>query len=183
MTYISKDETLFFFLKLLLICLVTCRVAKGKAPDGKLYVYLDRKGCVSVQSQEPCPVFWQLNTFRAKVYKQTNMIVAATINAYNVFGLNDDCLQALKNSLCSQVGPKCSTVDDTSDFANTTALCEDVYGFCPGMLVDLLKEMDFCQTFITGKQPNVAACVAPSEPITGVCPQPKFKVSLKMITM
>ena len=179
MAYISKDRTLFSLSTFLLICLSTCDIVKRKAPDGQLYVFSDRKGCVSVQSQTPCPVSWQLNTFLAKNYKQNNEIVAVEIKKFRNIGLDDDCVQALQKSLCPQVAPRCSTVDDTSDYGDKTTLCNDVYSSCPPSIVVGLKKNGFCQSLKTGKQQNSPACVAPSTPVIGVCPQPQFKVSVE----
>ena len=180
MAYISKGRSLFSLSTFLLICLSTCDIVKRKAPDGQLYVFSDRKGCVSVQSQMPCTVSGQLNTYLAKTYSQSNNVVASQIQLYKRLGLDNNCVQALQKSLCSQVAPKCSTIDDTSDYGDTKALCNDVYSSCPKNIVDALKN-GFCQSMKTGKQPNSPACVAPSTPVTGVCPQPQFKVSVQDI--
>ena len=183
MAYISKDRTLVslstFFL---LLCSSTCDIVKRKAPDGQLYVFSDRKGCVSVQSQTPCTVSWQLNTLIAKSYNLSNNVVALQIQSYKNLGLDNDCVQALQKSLCSQVVPKCSTVDDTSDYGDTKTMCDDVYSSCPKYIVDAFKN-GFCQSAKTGKQPNSPACVAPSTRVTGVCPQPEFKVSVHIFTL
>ena len=181
MAYISKGRTLFSLSTFLLICLSTCDIVKRKAPDGQLYVFSDRKGCVSVKSQMPCTVSGQLNTYLAKTYNQSNNAVASQIQLYKRLGLDNNCVQALQKSLCSQVAPKCSTIDDTSDYGDTKALCNDVYSSCPKNIVDALKKNGFCQSMKTGKQPNSPACVAPSTPVTGVCPQPQFKVSVQDI--
>ena len=182
MAYISKSRTLSLLSTLLfLVCLSTCNVVKRKAPDGQLYVFSNRKGCVSVQSQEPCTVSWQLNNYRATIYKQVNEIVASEMKIYRSLGLDVDCLEALRNTLCSQSTPRCSTADDTSDYGDKTTLCNDVYSSCPQNVVDSLKKNNFCQSLKTGKNPNSAACVAPSTSITGVCPQPQFKVSVKSL--
>ena len=180
MTYISKGRTLSLLSTLLfLVCLSTCNVVKRKAPDGQMYVFSNRKGCVSVQSQEPCTVSWQLNNYQAKIYKQVNGVVVFLMKLYRSQGLDVDCLEALQNTLCSQYAPRCSTADDTSDYGDKTTLCNDVYSSCPQNVEDRLKESNFCQSLKTGKNPNSAACVAPSTSITGVCPQPQFKVSVK----
>ena len=52
--------------------------------------------------------------------------------------------------------------------------------FLPTNVWGSFKELDFCQILRTGKESNVAACVAPPKSITGVCPQAKFKVSVKI---
>ena len=179
MAFISKGRSLFLLSTFLLICLSTCDIVKRKAPDGQLYVFSDRKGCVSVQSQMPCTVSWQLNTYLAKTYNQSNNAVALQIKLYRELGLDNNCIQALQKSLCSQVAPNCSTVNDTSDYGDTKTLCDDVYSSCPQGTVDGLKDEDFCQSLKTGKQPNSPACIAPLKPVTGVCPQPQFKVSVK----
>ena len=179
MAYISKGRTLFSLSTFLLICLSTCDIVKRKAPDGQLYVFSDRKGCVSVESQTPCTVSWQLNTYLAKTYNQSNNAVTSQTQLYKRLGLDNACVQALQKSLCSQVAPKCSTIDDTSDYGDTKALCDDVYSSCRKNVVDALKKNGLCQLVITGKQPNSPACVAPSTRVTGVCPQPQFKVSVK----
>ena len=179
MAFISKGRTLFSLSTFLLICLSTCDIVKRKAPDGQLYVFSDRKGCVSVQSQTPCTVSWQLNNYFAKTYKQTNEIAATQTKLFRNLGVDSDCVQALQKILCSQVTPKCSTVDDTSDYGDTKTLCNDVYSSCPKNVVDALKKNGLCQLVITGKQPNSPACVAPSTRVTGVCPQPQFKVSVQ----
>ena len=41
-------------------------IVKRKAPEGQLYVFSKIKGCVTVKSEEPCPLTWQLNPFLAK---------------------------------------------------------------------------------------------------------------------
>ena len=183
MAYISNGRTLSLLSTFLFICLSTCDIVKRKAPDGQLYVFSDRKGCVSVQSQTPCTVAWQLSKQRAKIYERTNNVVALQTKLYRNLGyrLDNDCVQALQKSLCSQVVPKCSTIDDTSDYGDTKTLCDDVYFSCPQSIVDGLKKNDYCQSLKTGKQPNSPACVAPSTPVTGVCPQPQFKVSVQDI--
>ena len=181
MAYISKGLTLFLLSTFLLICLSTCYIVKRKAPDGQLYVFSNRKGCVSVQSQMPCTVSWQLNAHLAKTYDQSNKVVASQIQLYRNFGLDNNCIQALQKSLCSQATPKCSTVDDTSEYGDTTTLCNDVYSSCPQSIVDGLKKNNFCQSLKTGKTPNNPACVAPLTPVAGVCPQPQFKVSVENI--
>ena len=180
MTYISKGRTLSLLSTLLLlVCLSRCDIVKRKAPDGQLYVFSERKGCVSVQSQEPCTVSWQLNNYLATIYKQSSDIVASQMKLYKSLGLEDDCLEALQNTLCSQYAPRCSPADDTSDYGDKTTLCNDVYSSCPQNIADSLKKNNFCQSLKTGKNPNRAACVAPSTSITGVCPQPQFKVSVE----
>ena len=179
MAYTSKGRTLFSLSTFLLICLSTCDIVKRKAPDGQLYVFSGRKGCVSVQSQTPCTVSWQLNNYLAKIYKQANEIVATEIKIFRELKSDTNCLQALQKSLCSQVAPKCSTADDTSDYGDGKTLCDDVYSSCPRSIVDGLKKKRFCQSLKMGKQPNSPACVAPSTPVTGICPQPQFKVSVQ----
>lgn len=178
MIYHSKRRTLFFLLNLMLICLSTCDVVKRKAPDGKLYVFSDRKGCVSVQSEEPCTLSWQLNPYVAKTYKQANEIIASTIQLYKHFGIADKCVQAVKKSVCSQVIPKCSGINGASDYGDTSKLCKEVFTSCPQRLVRILKN-NICQgrSWKTGKQP-LASCVSPSAVIDGVCPQPEFKVGI-----
>ena len=179
MACISKGRILFLLSMFLLICLSTCDIVKRKAPDGQLYVFSDRKGCLSVQSQMPCTVSWQLNIYLAKTYNQSCNAVASQIQLYKRLGLDNNCVQALQKSLCSQVVPNCSTINDTSDYGDTKILCDDVYSSCPKNIVDGLKKNGFCQSMKTGKQTNSPACVAPSTRVPGVCPQPEFKVSVQ----
>jgi hypothetical protein len=181
MTAISaKGTTMFLLSMLLVICLSTCHsIVKRKAPDGQLYVFSDREGCESVQSQAPCTVSWQLNSYLAKGYNQRNKIVASTIQIYKDAGYDSSCRQALQKTLCSQGIPKCSTVDGTRDYGDVQKLCDEVYRFCPQVVVDILKKARFCQGLKTGKHSN-GPCVAPSTPVTGACPQPKFKVSINI---
>ena len=87
MAYISIGRTLSLLSTFLFICLSTCDIVKKKAPDGQLYVFSDRKGCVSVQSQTPCTVAWQLSNQRAKTYEQTNNVVASQTKLYRNLGL------------------------------------------------------------------------------------------------
>ena len=118
-------------------------------------------------------ITWQKST--------SNDIVASLMKIYRSLGLEDDCLEALQNTFCSQYAPRCSPADDTSDYGDKTTLCNDVYSSCPQNIVDRLKKNNFCQSLKTGKNPNTAACVAPSTSVTGVCPQPQFKVSVKSL--
>ena len=153
MTYISKGRTLFLLSTLLfLVCQSRCDIVKRKAPDGQMYVFSNRKGCVSVRSQEPCTVSWQLNNYLATIYKQSNDIVASLMKLYRSLELEDDCLEALQNTLCSQYAPRCSTEDDTCDYGDKTTLCNDVYSSCPQNIVDGLKKNNFCQSLKTGMQ-------------------------------
>jgi hypothetical protein len=170
---------MFLLSMVLVICLSTCHIVKRKAPDGQLYVISDRKGCESVQSQAPCTVTWKLNSDKARVYKQLNELVALVIKLYNVTGHTSICIQVVQKSLCSQIIPKCSAVDGTRDYGNTQEQCEEAYRVCQDDVVARLKNGSFCQRLKTGKHP-ISRCVAPSTPVTGACPQPKFKVSINI---
>ena len=154
MAYISEGRTLFSLSTFLLICLSICDIVKRKAPDGQLYVFSDRKGCVSVQSQTPCTVSWHLNNYLAKTYNQSNNAVASLTLSYKSLGSDNACVQALQKILCSHVTSKCSTIADTSDYGDTKTLCNDVYSYCPKNVVDALKKNGLCQLVITGKQPR-----------------------------
>ena len=179
-------KSLLFLLSVsLIISLSTCHVKKREAPDGKLYVYIsDRKGCESVQSQNPCAVSWKLHKIFAKVYKLLNKNVESEnqrINGSN--SLSNNCLRVIQNALCSQIAPKCSIEEDSHDYGDTSILCDDVYRSCSVEFVNRLKNEGFCKKLKTGKHPNSPACVAPTTPVTGVCPQPKFKVSTNIFSI
>ena len=58
--------------------------------------------------------------------------------------------------------------------------CAKMFTFFAHECLGFFQKLDFCQILTTGKEPNFAACVAPPKSITGVCPQAKFKVSVKI---
>ncbi|XP_046857538.1 uncharacterized protein LOC124450933 [Xenia sp. Carnegie-2017] len=171
-----KEIISFLLLQSLLINFSLCYIVKRKAPEGKLYVFLKREGCVSVQSGSPCTLNWKLNPYIAKVYTQKNKVVSHALNLYTQLGVSSLCRDAVKEALCSQVTPRCSESDYSRDYGDVTRLCNNVYSRCPSDLVNDLKNQKFCKNFKKGRHSN-GQCVANTAPISGACPQPKYKMT------
>ncbi|XP_046857005.1 uncharacterized protein LOC124450392 [Xenia sp. Carnegie-2017] len=180
MAHSYKEIILLFLLQTLLIDVSLCNIVKRKAPDGKLYVFSKREGCVSVQSASPCTLNWTLNTYIAKVYQQRNDIVSQALNFYRQTGYLFPCINALKEALCSQVTPRCSESDYSRNYGDVNRLCNKVYSRCPSTLVDSLMKNNFCPKLIKGKRSN-SRCVANNAYVRGVCPQPMFKMPAEFL--
>lgn len=166
-----------FFLLLFLIQLhygsARHSAVKRKAPDGQLYLFSRRQGCVSVSSLEPCTLSGPLNPYFAKFYKPKNQVIKMAFKLYNdLYG--EECSSAIENALCTQVTPRCFE-DGSQDFGNAKATCEETYDSCPSTISNALKQQRFCVKMKTGKLPK-RECVTLSRPIGGACPQPKYKV-------
>ena len=87
-----KEIILFFLLESLLINIYLCNIVKRKAPEGKLYVYWKREGCVSLQSASPCTLNWKLNAYITKDYPQSNKHVSYTLKLYDQYGVLPWCI-------------------------------------------------------------------------------------------
>ncbi|XP_046857532.1 uncharacterized protein LOC124450925 [Xenia sp. Carnegie-2017] len=171
-----KEIISFLLLQSLLINFSLCNIIKRKAPEGKLYVFSKREGCVFVQSESPCTLNWKLNPYIAKVYTQKNKIVSHALNYYAQLGISYLCRNAVKKALCSQWTPRCSESDYSRDYGDVTRLCNKVYSRCPSDLVNDLKNRKFCKILKKGRHSN-DQCVANTAPISGACPQPKYKMT------
>ncbi|XP_046857542.1 uncharacterized protein LOC124450935 [Xenia sp. Carnegie-2017] len=171
-----KEIISFLLLQSLLINFSLCNIIKRKAPEGKLYVFSKREGCVSVQSERPCKLNWKLNPYIAKVYTQKNKIVSHALNYYAQLGISYLCRNAVKKALCSQWTPRCSESDYSRDYGDVTRLCNKAYSRCPSDLVNDLKNRKFCKILKKGRHSN-DQCVANTAPISGACPQPKYKMT------
>ncbi|XP_028394913.1 uncharacterized protein LOC114519059 [Dendronephthya gigantea] len=160
---------LCFLLYLLIITnLTVCHtVVKRKAPEGQLYVFSEVKGCVSVESEEPCPLTWQLNPFLAKVYRQQSEVMNTTIKFLQNSAVNDRCIQLYKNTSCSQLTPRCSA-DGIRNYEDKMTTCQSLHNSCPKIRVN-------CHRLKTGKYPSLR-CLSPPTSIKGVCSPPKFKM-------
>lgn len=169
---------LILLLESLLIDDSMCSMVKRRAPDGKLYVFSKREGCVSVQGASPCTLNWKLNTYIANVYEQENEIVSDALKLYAQLGYSSTCRNAVKEVLCSQVTPKCSESDYSRDYGNVTKLCNNLYSYCPSSFVNSLKTNNCCTNLKKGRH-SYGECVANTAYVTGACPQPMFKVRMK----
>ncbi|XP_046846171.1 uncharacterized protein LOC124439920 [Xenia sp. Carnegie-2017] len=176
MAHSFKVIILFFLLLSLLIDVFLCNIVKRKAPDGKLYVFSKREGCVSIQSASPCRLNWKLNPYIAKFYPQENAIISNRVNLYAQLGISLKCTNAVKEALCSQVTPKCSEKDYSRDYGDVTRLCNNIYSRCPSTVVNSLKKNNFCRNLKKGRRSN-GQCVANTAAVGGACPQPTYKMT------
>ncbi|XP_046846425.1 uncharacterized protein LOC124440139 [Xenia sp. Carnegie-2017] len=176
MAHSFKLTILFFLLLSLLIDIFLCNIVKRKAPDGKLYVFSKREGCVSVQSASPCRLNWKLNPYIAKIYAQQNAIVSHAVNLYGLLGISFRCTNAVKEALCSQLTPKCSEKDYSRDYGDVTRLCNNIYSSCPSTVVNNLKKNNFCRNLKKGRRSN-GQCVTNTAAVAGACPQPTYKMT------
>ncbi|XP_046857535.1 uncharacterized protein LOC124450928 [Xenia sp. Carnegie-2017] len=171
-----KEIISFLLLQSLLINSYLCNIVKRKAPEGKLYVFSKREGCVFVQSESPCTLNWKLNPYIAKLYTQKNKVVSHALNLYTQLGISSLCRDAVKEALCSQWTPRCSEINYSRDYGDVTRLCNNVYSRCPSDLVNEFKNQKFCKILKKGRHSN-DQCVANTAPISGACPQPKYKMT------
>ena len=167
----------------LLPCLFNCLTArhssiivKRKAPQGKLYVFSQREGCVSVQSNATCPVTWKLDPYSAKLYENQNEVVSKTVKIYEERGASVDCQENIRTVSCSQYIARC-LANGSRDYGNVREKCEKLYTTCPTLVVVSFKRNRFCEIVKTGLHSSTN-CAAMSRRIKGICPQPKYKVCL-----
>ena len=168
MSEISVVLCLLLHLMMMTDLTVCHTIVKRKAPEGQFYVFSKIKGCVSVKSEEPCPITWQLNPFLAKGYGPKSEIIRRTIKLYQDRGINDRCIQSVQRSLCSQLTPRCSA-DGGRDYGDVITICQGIQSSCPRNV-----QMN-CRSLKTGKHSSWQ-CVSPPTSISGVCPRPEFKV-------
>ena len=167
-------SSLFFFSLLSVLCVsLGHTVVKRKAPDGQLYVFAELDKCVSVVSEETCPVSRLLNDYYAKVYKQQNSAVKAVVDLYRTIGIPEQCTQAMRKIICSQGTPRCTSKG--VDFGDALTECRNLDDSCPARFVRQVQKKRFCDELFTGEV-AINQCVAVTTPVRGVCPQPRFKV-------
>ena len=174
-TMLKSSLALFFFSALLsVLCFSVCHtVVKRKAPDGQLYVFAKLDKCVSVKSEEPCPVSWPLSDLYSKLYKQQNCAVKSVVDLYRTVRIPEQCTEAMRKTYCSQVTPRCSSKG--VDFGDALNTCRNLDNFCSAQFVSKLQKRGSCDKLFTGEV-AFTQCVAITTPVKGVCPQPRFKV-------
>lgn len=163
---------------LLLGCLVLSlnSVQGNHAEDGKYFVFSNRKGCVTVLSQPPCPAT-QLNPVNAKHYRKGVREMEALMDAVRYANQgNTECITNFEKAHCSILTPKCFQ-DGSKDYGSGNAACWKANATCEHLLVTDFQ--DFCRSIPKVKQ-ALPKCVLPSGYIEGHCPQPEYKVSLKI---
>ena len=133
------------------------------------YLSSNRKGCVQVESQQPCPVS-VLSPDIALDYEDDAETVYERLNETRGKHASQECLAALTTTFCSSLTPRCF-VNGSKDYGDASAACWKANSTCPR---DTLEE-GRCDSLKTGLQP-LSSCVQPSKPINGSCPQPKYKV-------
>ena len=128
-------------------CLFDCLTArhssiivKRKAPQGKLYVFSQREGCVSIQSNATCPVTWKLDPYSAKLYEKQNEVVSKTVilKIYEELGASADCQENFRTVWCSQYIARC-LANGSRDYGNVREKCEKLYTTCPTLVVVSFK--------------------------------------------
>ena len=176
---------LLFFKSLFLsatLALLTAQVSahflvKRKVAGDKLYVLFNRSTCVTVQSDDACPVSWNLPPEYALNYKtevETLRVLEKVLDEHHVSGR---CINVFSRTFCTQIAPKCLS-DGGKDFGvDARTQCQEIYdtSTCPSNIANAYKNQRYCEKIPTGKYEK-AACVAPDEYIDGICPQPKYKV-------
>ena len=171
---LKSSLSLFLFSLLSVLCFsLGHTVVKRKAPDDQLYVFAELDKCVSVVSEEPCPVSWPLNDFYAKRYKQQNSAVKSLVDVYRTIGIPEQCTEAMRKIVCSQATPRCSLKG--VDFGDALNECRNLDNSCSAEFVRQVQKQRFCDKLFTGEV-AINHCVAVTTPVRGVCPQPRFKV-------
>lgn len=157
----------FFFATLLSVLL--------QFVDGGLQFYFssNRLGCEKVRSQQPCPAT-SLSPDLAIDYHTDVEMVNITLDDVKMNNASQECISALTTAHCSSLTPRCF-VNGSKDYGDARTACWQANKTCP---LDSLKE-GYCNSLKVGLQP-LSACVKPSKPINGSCPQPKFKVGIWM---
>ena len=169
-----------FFTLLLLLSLLIAQVSahslvKRKATGDKLYVFSNRTSCVAVKSENTCPVNWTLSPEIARAYKAEVKVVPGVLSLFDIVGASDKCKEVMKETLCSQIAPRCLP-DGGKDYGDSRTKCEQLYtSTCPSSLASAYKRQRYCEQNPTGRRTK-SPCVSPDGPIGGACPQPKYKV-------
>lgn len=140
----------------------------GSPLDG-FYKSSDRLGCDWVQNHTICPAT-QLNPDLALDYETDAEMVYIMLDEAKMDNASQECLTALQTTYCSTITPRCFA-NGSKDYGDTRSACWKATKTCPS---DSLEEK-LCKTLKVGMQ-HLSACVLPSTPINGTCPQPKFKV-------
>jgi hypothetical protein len=160
----------------LILCLFLMMVQRGAGDDSQFYVSSNRLGCEMVHSVHPCPAT-QLNPELAIDYETDADMVNLTLDDASAANASQECILALRKTYCSVFTPRCF-VNGSRDYGDARMDCWKANRTCP---LDIFKE-GLCESLQVGLQP-LGACVKPSKPIKGSCPQPKLKVGGSMIQL
>ena len=136
----------------------------------------NRSSCVTVQSDDICPVSWNLPPEYALNYKTEVETIRLDQQILDKLYVSRRCKSVISKTLCTQLTPKCLS-DGGKDYGvDARTQCQEIYdtSTCPSNLANAYKRQRFCEKNPTGKHEK-AACVAPDKHIDGICPQPEYK--------
>ena len=152
-------------------------LVKRKVTGDKLYVLFNRSSCVTVQSDDACPVSWNLPPEYALFYKTEVESIRFVKQVFDKLNVSGKCISLISKTLCTQIAPKCLSNGGKDYGVDARTQCQEIYytSTCPSNLANAYERQRFCEKNLTGKHEK-AACVAPDEHIDGICPQPEYKV-------
>ena len=153
------------------------KIVKRKASAGELYVYADRKGCVTVTSRNTCPISWKLSPHFAKNYEAGTRAIDKIATGLESQSVGHRCKNRIVDTLCSQVAPKCFE-DGGDDYGNAKQTCEKIYSDCPDVLANSYRKQGLCSDVIWTGMHFLGSCTDPTDVVTGACAPPKYKVKL-----
>ncbi len=155
---------IYFVVSLLLI-----RADMSSGDKLQFHVSSERFGCEKVYSQHPCPAT-TLNPDLAIDYETDTDMVNITLDDVRINNASQECISALTTTYCSSLTPRCF-VNGSREYRDARMACLKANATCPS---DSLED-ELCESLKVGLH-SLSACVKPSKPINGSCPQPKFKV-------
>jgi hypothetical protein len=162
--------TLYIYVAIWLSSLVYVIQGDTNATDiSQFHFSSERLGCDSVSSEYICPAS-ALSPDLALDYETDAEMVNLTLEDIKANNASQECISAIITTYCSGFTPRCF-VNGSRDYGDARKACWKANRTCP---VDSIEE-GFCESLKVGLQP-LSACVKPSKPINGSCPQPKFKV-------
>ena len=170
---------------LLFLCFVLSfsmlQMVKGEAKAGHMYVYSKVvDSCITIeksrQTQSDCPVDHTVPSLFAQHYENGHTFINATLQMLDMNPakpLTQQCRDDVKAIFCRQLTPRCLQNGAEIDFGDMKPLCDKVKASCPKTTGN--GDEEFCDSVVSGKFKQ-DECVAPSKPVEGFCPQPKYKV-------
>jgi hypothetical protein len=162
--------TLYIYVAIWLSSLVYVIQGDTNATDiSQFHFSSERLGCKSVVSEYICPAS-ELSPDLALDYETDAEMVNLTLEDIKANNASQECISAIITTYCSVFTPRCFG-NGSRDYVDARKACWKANRTCP---VDSIEE-GFCESLKVGLQP-LSACVKPSKPINGSCPEPKFKV-------
>ena len=141
---------MLLFFKLLFLsatlALLTAHVSahslvKRKVTGDKLYVLFNRSSCVTVQSDDVCPVSWNLPPEYALNYKTEVEGIRLVEQLLDTLYVSGRCKSVISKTLCTQIAPKCLS-DGGKDYGvDARTQCQEIYdtSTCPSNLANAYK--------------------------------------------